>query len=116
MAAAQTALEMTALLAQFNGERSASGQVPIESSIGIASGEVVAGECGTPRHAVFVCVGAAVERAARLAALATPSGCSVLIDGATHAAVCGRTATDAVQTAALPGSPTDGPAYALKAG
>jgi adenylate cyclase len=116
MAAAQAALEMTELLAQFNGERCATGKAPIESVIGIASGEVVAGECGTPRHAAHVCVGAAVERAARLASLAAQSGGPVLLDAATHAAVSGRMATHAVQTAALPGSLTDGPAYTLRAG
>jgi adenylate cyclase len=116
MAAAQTALEMTELLALFNRERSASGKAPVESRIGIASGEVVTGECGTPRRAAYVCVGATVERAARLAALATQAGCSVLIDGASRAAVSGRLATDAVQTAALPGSLEDGSVYALSAG
>jgi adenylate cyclase len=115
LAAAQTALEMTELLALFNRERSASGKAPIVSGIGIASGDVVAGQCGTPRRAVYVCVGAAVERAARLAALATPPGCSAVLDAATRAAVSGRVATDAVRTAASRGSPTDGPAYVLKA-
>ena len=103
-------------MAQFNGERLAAGKAPIASGIGIASGEVVAGVSGTPRRAAYVCVGATVERAARLAASATQPGCSALIDGVTHAAVGGRVATDAVQTSALSGSPPDGPAYALKAG
>jgi adenylate cyclase len=116
MAATQAALEMLDLVAQFSRERSASAKTPVESTIGIASGELVAGECGTPRNAAYVCVGAAVERAARFAALAAPSGCSVLIDSATRAAVSGRMATDAVQTAKSPGSPADGPAYALRAG
>ncbi len=116
LAAAQTALEMTELLAVFNGERAASDQVPIESSIGIASGEVVAGEAGTPRRAAFVCVGATVARATQLAALAVPPGRSMLIDAATHAEVSGRVATDAAQALVLPGSPTAAPAYALKAG
>jgi adenylate cyclase len=115
-AAAQAALEMTELLAQFNGERCATGKAPIESVIGIASGEVVAGECGTPRHADYVCVGAAVERAARLASLAAQGGGPVLLDAATHAAVSAGMATHAVQTAALASSQTDGPAYTLRAG
>lgn len=115
MAAVQTAMEITELLDQFNGERRASGKAPVESRIGIASGEVVAGDCGAPRRAAYVCVGATVERAARLAALATPPGCSALLDTATNAVVSGRLATDAVRTAASRGSPQDGPAYALKA-
>jgi adenylate cyclase len=120
MAAAQTALETMALLAQFNTERCASGKVAIESRVGLASGEVVTGACGTPRRAAYVCVGATVARAARLAALAAQAGCPVLIDGVTRAALSGRIGTEAVQTAALPDrptdGPTDGPTYALKAG
>ena len=50
-----------------------------------------------------------------LEALATPHGGSVLIDSATHAALAGRVATDTVQSAVLPGSPTAVPVYALKA-
>jgi adenylate cyclase len=116
MAAAQTAMEISELMAQFNDERRVSGKAPVGSGVGIASGEVVAGGCGTPRRATYVCVGAPVERAARLAALATQPGCSALLDAATHAAVSGRLATDAVRTAAASrGSPTDGPAYVLKA-
>ena len=115
MAAAQAALEMRELLAQFNGQRCASGKAPIESVIGIASGQVVAGECGTPRRAAYVCVGAAVERAARLASLATQTGCRVLLDGATHAALSSRMAADAVPAAVSP-SLADDPAYMLGAG
>jgi class 3 adenylate cyclase len=106
---------MLELVAQFNRERSAAAKPPVELRIGIASGEVLAGECGTPRNAAYVCVGAAVERAARFAALA-PSGCPALIDSATRTAVSGRLTTVAGQTAALLGSPEDGPAYALRAG
>jgi DNA-binding response OmpR family regulator len=120
MAAAQTALETMALLAQFNAERRASGKASVESTVGLASGEVVAGACGTPRRAAYVCVGAPVDRATRLAALAAQPGRSILIDGVTRAAMSGRIGTEAVQTAALPDSPTDGPTdgptYALKAG
>jgi adenylate cyclase len=115
VAATLAALEMLELVAQFNRERSAAAKPPVELRIGIASGEVLAGECGTPRNAAYVCVGAAVERAARFAALA-PSGCPALIDSATRTAVSGRLTTVAGQTAALLGSPEDGPAYALRAG
>lgn len=95
-AAVQAAQEMLDLVAQFNAERCALGKAPIAMGIGIASGEVVAGPAGTPRRAAYVCVGAAVERAARLEALASERAGAVLIDGATHAALAGRPAQWAV--------------------
>ena len=69
-AAVRAALEMGELMAQFNAERAATGRAPVGLGIGIASGEVVAGYTGTPQRTAYVCVGAAVERAARLEALA----------------------------------------------
>jgi adenylate cyclase len=112
--AVQAALEMLELVAQFNAERSALGNAPIALGIGLAGGEVVAGHAGTPRRAGYVCVGAAVERAARLEALASERAGAVLLDGATHAALAGRIATDALPPVALPGSATAVPVHALK--
>ena len=108
------ALEMLELMAMFNVERTASGKATVALSIGIASGEVVAGYAGTPRRAAFVCVGAAVHRAARLEALATQRAGAVLIDSATHAALAGRALTDTLVSVTLPGSPAAMPVYALK--
>jgi class 3 adenylate cyclase len=75
---------------------------------------VVAGYTGTPQRTAYVCVGAAVERAARLEALAGGSAGAVLIDGATRAAVAGRVSTDTVSPAVLPGSSTPVAVHALK--
>ena len=113
-AAVQAAREMGELMAQFNAERAASAKTPAGLGIGIASGEVVAGHAGTPQRTAYVCVGAAVERAARLEAMAGSGAGAVLIDAATHAAVAGRVATEAVSPAVLPGSPTAVPVHALK--
>ena len=113
-AATQSALEMLELVAMFNAERAASGKSPIALGIGIASGEVTAGHAGTPRRATYVCVGATVQRAAALEALALQRGRPVLIDGATNAGLSRRAATDSVQSATLPGSSTGVPVYALK--
>jgi adenylate cyclase len=113
-AAVQAALEMLELMAMFNAERTASGKATVALSIGIASGEVVAGYAGTPRRAAYVCVGAAVQRAARLEALATQRAGAVLIDSATHAALAGRALTDTLASVTLPGSPAAMPVYALK--
>ena len=113
-AAVQAALEMLELVAMFNAERAASGKATIALGIGIASGEVVAGYAGTPRRAAYVCVGAAVHRAVQLEALATQRAGAVVIDGATHAAVSGRTPTNTLPSVTLAGSPAATPVYALK--
>ncbi|MCE9657580.1 MAG: response regulator [Burkholderiales bacterium] len=113
-AAVRAALEMLELVAQFNAERAALGKPAIALHVGIAGGEVVAGYAGTARRMAYVCVGAAVERAARLEALASGQAGAVLIDSATHAALSGREPTQALPPAVLPGSPDAVPVHALK--
>ena len=93
LSALQTAQEMLELTAQFNRERTSTGKLSIGLGVGIASGEIVAGHAGTPRRASFVCVGAAVQHAAALAAEATQRGDAVLIDGSTHAALADHLAS-----------------------
>jgi DNA-binding response OmpR family regulator len=116
-AAVLAAEEMHALMAQFNAERSASGKPPAVLSIGIASGEVIAGPAGTPRRAAYVCVGAAVQRAAGLEALASASAVAsadhVLMDDATQAALSGRAATVSLPPVVLPGRATAVSVYRL---
>ena len=113
--AVQSSLEMRELVAQFNAERAAFGKAAIVLDIGIAGGEVVAGSAGTSQRAAHVCVGAAVHRSARLAALAAmhASG-STLIDGATQAALNGRVAVDSLAAVVLPGHAEAMPVHALK--
>ena len=115
-AAIQAALEMGELMALFNAERAVSSKPAVALAIGIAGGEVVAGHAGTPRRAVYACVGAAVQRAAALQALAVQGRQDVLIDAATNSALVKRASTDALPPVALPGSATAVPTYALKAG
>jgi len=115
-AAVQSALEMMELLAMFNAERAASGKPAVAQGIGIASGDVLTGPAGTPRRMAQACVGAAVQRAARLEALATERAVSLLLDDTSHAAVAGRVATRSLAPAVLPGSAAVVPVHALKAG
>ena len=112
----QAALEMNELVTMFNAERSASGKLPIVQGIGIASGDVLTGQAGTPRRATHACVGAAAQRAAQLEALAAERGPSLLLDDATNAAVAGRVATQSAPAAVLPGSAKAVPVHTLKAG
>ncbi len=112
--ALQAALEMRELAGQFNAERAALGKPVIALAVGIARGVVVAGRAGTPRRAVDVCVGAAVQRAERLEEMACRLGAgTVLLDGESEAALAGRAVTEALAPAVLPGSAEAVPVHAL---
>ena len=109
----QAAREMADLARQFNVERTAAGQAPVATGIGLATGDVVAGLAGPPRRPAFVCVGATLHRAARLADLAAMGDQPVLIDGATRNALADRVATAALPPTRLPGGAKPVPVYAL---
>ena len=113
--ALQAALEMRELAAQFNAERAVLGKPAIALAVGIARGVVVTGRAGTPRRAAYVCVGAAVQRAARLEEMACGLGAgTVLLDGNSEAALAGRAVTEALAPAVLPGSAEAVSVHALK--
>jgi len=112
-AALQAAREMGELVGLFNAERSAAGSPALVLSVGIASGEVVAGQAGTPRRSAYVCVGTAVQHAAQLEALATQRGGGVLVDAATQEALSGHAAAHALVPVALPSRSMVMQAYAL---
>ena len=82
--AAQEMLEMVAL---FNQEPDRAGKPPIHIGVGIASGAVIAGYTGTDQRATYTCVGDTVNLAARLEAHTKVAGRSLLVDGATQAAL-----------------------------
>ncbi len=114
-AAVQAALEMCELVAAFNAERAVLGKPAIALAVGIARGRVVAGRAGRPRRAADVCVGAAVQRAAQLEAMACRHGArTVLLDAGSLAALAGRAVAEALAPALLPGSASAGPIHALK--
>ena len=115
-AAVQAAQEMFELVAIFNAERAVAGRAAIDLSVGIASGEVLAGFAGTTRRAAYVCVGAPMQRAMLLEAAATQPGSLLLIDGATRAAVSGRVATEPAEVPGLPRTAASAPAYAIRVG
>ncbi|MBL8344957.1 MAG: response regulator [Rubrivivax sp.] len=84
--AARDAVEMIELL---NAERTAQGKPALRIAIGIASGEVVAGQAGTHQRATYACVGEPVDRALRLKLQAAGGSQAVLFDDATQAALAG---------------------------
>jgi class 3 adenylate cyclase len=94
---------MQELVQLFNVERAAAGQEPIAIGIGIATGDVIAGYTGTQQRATYTCVGDTVNLAARLEGHTRLAGRTVLMDGATQAALAGRVATEALGAVALKG-------------
>jgi adenylate cyclase len=86
-AAVSAAIEMHALIAQYNIERTASGKAPLKIGVGIATGDVVAGYTGTQQRATYTCIGDTVNLAARLETYTKEAGRGILIDGATRSAL-----------------------------
>ncbi len=90
------ALEMHALIAQYNLERVAARKAPIQIGVGIATGDVVAGYTGTQQRATYTCIGDTVNLAARLEAHTKVAERGILIDGATRSALGKSVATEAM--------------------
>ena len=85
--AVAAAVEMHALVAQYNAERAAQKKNPIQIGVGITTGEVVAGYTGTRERATYTCIGDTVNLAARLEAHTKVAGRGILVDTATRAAL-----------------------------
>jgi len=113
LAAVRAALDMQEMVRLFNAERAAAGQAPIAIGVGIGTGEVIAGYTGTRERATYTCVGDTVNLAARLEAHTKAAARGVLIDGATHTALNGRIACDALGALQLKGKAAAVEVFAL---
>ncbi|TMA35428.1 MAG: HAMP domain-containing protein [Deltaproteobacteria bacterium] len=78
-AALRCALGMEARLAELNRVRVAAGREPLETSIAVHAGEVVAGAIGAPDRHEFTVIGDTVNVAARLQELCRETGCTLLV-------------------------------------
>jgi class 3 adenylate cyclase len=78
--AVRASIQMIELIEQYNRERVALRQSPLQIGIGIASGEVIAGFTGTQRRATYTCVGDTVNIAARLESHTKSTSKPILID------------------------------------
>ena len=63
------ALAMRDALAALNVRRAARGDAPLETGIGIAAGDLVAGQIGSPERMLYTVIGDVVNVAARLETL-----------------------------------------------
>ncbi|ANY21379.1 Adenylate cyclase 2 [Tsuneonella dongtanensis] len=67
--AVRSALQMQALLGEFNRAREGSGLPVLALGIGIATGEVIAGTIGSPKRMDYTVIGDSVNLASRLEAI-----------------------------------------------
>lgn len=86
--ALQTAIEMILALKKFNAHTRSKNWPQLEVSIGISSGEVVAGYIGSEDHLNYTVIGDAVNVAYRIKSLAKPD--EILISKAVRDAISGR--------------------------
>ena len=83
--AVAAAIEMVRALKQFNENRVAHGDQPINVGVGISSGEVVAGSIGSSKRMDYTVIGDSVNLAARLEGANKFFGTSILVSGETLA-------------------------------
>ena len=95
-AGVRAAVDMIELIGLLNVERLAAGKPALRIGIGVATGVMVAGYTGTQHRATYTCIGDTVNLAARLEAHTKEVGRAILVDAATHAALAGRFAVDAL--------------------
>jgi adenylate cyclase len=88
--AVETALGMSAGLAQLNREWSAAGRPPLDIGIGINTGDMVAGNLGSEDIMSYTVIGDHVNLGSRLESLTKDFHTRVIISEATRAALKGR--------------------------
>ncbi|MEQ8661560.1 MAG: GAF domain-containing protein [Gammaproteobacteria bacterium] len=82
--AVRVAIRMQDAQLRFNARRRAAGQPEFETRIGIASGDVVAGNIGSVRRMDYTVIGDGVNIAARLETANKQLGTRILISGSTR--------------------------------
>jgi adenylate cyclase len=88
-AALRCGLAMRRALADLNRQWQAEGLEPLDNGVGLASGEAMVGQIGSPRRMEFTVIGDIVNLAARLEALTRRVDEPLLLDGRTAELVAG---------------------------
>ena len=88
--AVATALEMQAALRRLNGRWQAEERGPLAMGVAVHTGEVFAGNLGSPRRKKYTVLGDTVNTVARMEGLNRDLSTAILISGATLAAVKDR--------------------------
>ncbi|HET6603049.1 MAG TPA: adenylate/guanylate cyclase domain-containing protein [Xanthomonadaceae bacterium] len=82
-----TALEMLQRLEMFNAHRAEQGQDPIGMGIGLSTGELFAGNVGSPRRMNYTVIGDTVNLAARLETATKSYRVGLIVSGHTREAL-----------------------------
>ena len=114
-AAVNAAREMIEMVQLLGVERLAEGKPEIRIGIGIATGDMIAGYTGTQDRATYTCVGDTVNLAARLEAHTKVAGETILMDGATRAALGEKAAVTALGPVEIRGKAGAVEVFAAKA-
>jgi class 3 adenylate cyclase len=104
-------LRMKALLAKINGERAVAGKPPISIGIGIHSADVIVGNIGSKKRLEYTHIGDGVNVASRVQTLNKEYGTTILITGATFAALGDEFQTRSVGEVTLRGKRQPLPIY-----
>ena len=114
-AAVNAAREMIEMVQLLGVERLSQGKPEIRIGIGIATGDMIAGYTGTQDRATYTCVGDTVNLAARLEAHTKVAGETILMDGATRAALGEKAAVTALGPVEIRGKAGPVEVFAAKA-
>ncbi|HEY7862916.1 MAG TPA: adenylate/guanylate cyclase domain-containing protein, partial [Thermoanaerobaculia bacterium] len=87
--AVEAAVRIREAVAEWNKERVAAGETPIEVRIALNTGEVIVGDIGSERRVDYTVLGNAVNVAARMEEFVAAAG-DIVIGPLTHEAVAGR--------------------------
>ncbi len=87
--AMRASIDMISSLWEWNIDRVAKGQMPIDMGIGLNTGHIVSGNIGSPKRMDYTMIGDGVNLAARLESACKQYKARILISEFTHAALKG---------------------------
>jgi adenylate cyclase len=107
------AQQMVDLMALLSAGRAQAGDTAVRIGVGVATGEVIAGYTGTRQRATYTCIGDTVNLGARLEAYTKEAERSIVVDGATAAAVGPAIRLDPLGSVVLRGKTTPTELFAV---